>query len=93
MPLFATYCFRLTWPVTLWNADYDHIFIQKAYNKSRWLQNDEIELKFILKIEVIKINNKSVYKSGNYYDRLIIDMLIAKKSGLVFEAQCRRSVS
>ena len=26
-----------------------------------------------------------VYKSGNYYDRLIIDMLIAKKnSGLVF---------
>ena len=79
--LFATYCFRLTWPVTLWNADYEHIFIQKAYNKSRWLQNGEIELKFILKIELIKINNKSctVYKTGNYYNRLITDMLIAKK--------------
>ena len=31
---------------------------------------------------VIKINNKScmVYKSKNYYNRLIIDMLIAKKT-------------
>ena len=35
---------------------------------------------------LIKINNKSctVYKSGNYYNRLLIDMLIAKNSGLVF---------
>ena len=32
-----------------------NIFIQKAYNKSRWLQSDEIELNLILKIEVIKI--------------------------------------
>ena len=34
---------------------------------------------------VIKINNKSctVYKSWNYYNRLIIDMLIGKNSGLV----------
>ena len=124
--LFATFCFRLTRPVTLWKAENEHIFIQ-IYNKSWLLENDAIELKFILKIltlvltqpdrlhavdqlllklscdqdfpsncfefrgmwniigkRVTKINNKSctVYKSGNYYNRLIIDMLIAKKQWL-----------
>ena len=123
-------CFRLTQLITLWNAEYEYIFIQKAYIKSRWLQNYEIELKFIFKNNhicsnttrqtctpltncfwkypvikifpvtvlnfrvceillvrgVIKINNKlcTVYESGNYYNRLIIDMLIAKKHWLSF---------
>ena len=44
--LVATF-FRLAWRITLWIADYEHIFTQKAYNKSRQLQNDEIELNLV----------------------------------------------
>ena len=51
--LFATFCFRLTRPVTLRKAEHEHIFIQLSHNKSHWLQNDAIELKFILKISTL----------------------------------------
>ena len=35
------------------NADYEHIFIQKAYNKSWRLQNDAIELKLYSNITTL----------------------------------------
>ena len=129
--LLAKFCFRLTRLIALWNADYKHIFIQKAYNKSRWLQNDEIELKFIFKNNHISSNtarqtcllltncfwnypvhkiflvtvfefrgvwniidtgggqNKIKYSvqfiRGNYYNRLILDMRIAKTAAYFWD--------
>ena len=52
---------------------------------SQWLFWISRYVEYLIR-RVNKINDKSftLYKSGNYYNRLIFDILIAKNSGSVF---------